>query len=74
MKKTTVFLWKWKIIGLQKVLRTMKLTIFLLLDFVANVFANKTDSQTKRLNLSVKNSFIKEMFQQIEEQKEACFI
>ncbi|MEN8230530.1 MAG: carboxypeptidase-like regulatory domain-containing protein, partial [Bacteroidota bacterium] len=74
MKKNNRFLWEWKIPGLQKLLRVMKLTTFLLLISVINVFANKTYSQTTVLNLKMKNSIVKEVLQNIEEQSEFYFM
>ena len=46
MKKNNCIIWEWKIPGLQKLLRVMKLTSFLILISVISVFANKTYSQT----------------------------
>ncbi|MEN8118132.1 MAG: TonB-dependent receptor [Bacteroidota bacterium] len=74
MKKNNCFLWEWEIPGLQKLLRVMKLTTFLLLISVISVFANKTYSQTKVLNLKMKNSTVKEVLQNIEKQSEFYFM
>jgi TonB-dependent starch-binding outer membrane protein SusC len=74
MKKNECFFLEWKIFGLQKVLRTMKLIIFLLLISVISVFANKTYSQTKILNLEMKNSTVKEVLENIEDQSEFVFM
>ena len=74
MKKTYSFLRDCKIPGLQTFLRTMKLTIFLLLLSVVSVFAGKTYSQTKVLNLNMKNSTVKEVLHNIEEQSEFYFM
>lgn len=74
MKKNNCFLREWKIPELQKVLRTMKLTIFLILISVISVFANKTYSQTKMLNLNMKNCTVKEVLRNIEEQSEFYFM
>jgi len=52
----------------------MKLTIFLLLISVISVFANKTHSQTKALNLNMENSTVKEVLRNIEEQSEFYFM
>ena len=56
MKKNSFFLWEWKIPGLQRLLRTMKLTIFLILISVISVFAQQrtisgkvTDSEDNSL-------------------------
>lgn len=74
MKKNNCYLREWKILGGKKVLRAMKLTIFLLLISGISVFANKTYSQTKELNLNMKNSSLKEVLQNIEEQSEFYFM
>ncbi|WP_299583878.1 TonB-dependent receptor [uncultured Sunxiuqinia sp.] len=74
MKKNNRFLWEWKIPGLQKLLRVMKLTVFLLLISVISVFAGKTYSQTKVLNLSMKNGTVKEVLKDIEAQSEFYFM
>lgn len=74
MKKNNCFLWEWKIPGLKKVLITMKLIVFFLLVSVISVFANKTYSQTKTLNLRMKNSTVKEVLRNIEEQSEFHFM
>ncbi|MCT4646685.1 MAG: TonB-dependent receptor [Carboxylicivirga sp.] len=74
MKKNNYFFRKCEISGFEKVLRVMKLSIFLLLISVISTFANKTYSQTQSLNLSVKNSTVKEVLQQIEEQSEFYFM
>ncbi len=74
MKKNNFFIWECKIPELQKLLRVMKLTTFLLLISVISVFAGKTYSQTKDLNLNMKNSSIKEVLLKIEEQSEFYFM
>ncbi|MBN2814387.1 MAG: TonB-dependent receptor [Bacteroidales bacterium] len=74
MKKNNCFLWEWNIPGMQKVLRTMKLTIFLLLISVLSVFADKSYSQTQILNLNVNNSTVKEVLKSIEAQSEFYFM
>jgi TonB-linked SusC/RagA family outer membrane protein len=74
MKKNNCFLRERKVPGLQKVLRIMKLTIFLILISVISVFAGKSYSQTKVLNLNMKNSTIKEVLRNIEEQSEFYFM
>lgn len=60
--------------GIHKLLNVMKLTVFLLLISVFSVFAGKTYSQTKVLNLSMNNSTVKEVLQNIEEQSEFYFM
>ncbi|MCE4564690.1 TonB-dependent receptor [Maribellus sp. CM-23] len=52
----------------------MKLTIFLLLISVISVFASKTYSQTKVLNINKKSSTVKEVLQSIENQSEFYFM
>ncbi len=74
MKKTNCFFWEWKIPGMQKVLRTMKLTIFLLLISVISMFAGETYSQTKVLTIDMNNSTVKEVLQTIEAQSEFYFM
>ena len=74
MKKNNCYIWEWEIPELQKLLRVMKLTTFLLLISVISVFAGKTYSQTKILNLSMKNSTVKEVLLNIEEQSEFYFM
>ena len=74
MKKNECIFRELKIPGLQKVLRIMKLTIFILLLSVISVFAGKTYSQTKLVNLNAENSAIKEVLQNIEEQSEFVFM
>jgi len=74
MKKNNYFLREWEILGLQKLLRIMKLTAFLLLISVISVFASKTYSQTKVLNIKMKSSTVKEVLQNIEGQSEFYFM
>src|SRR5690554_6492559 len=74
MKKNECIFRVWKIPGLQKVLRIMKLTVFLLLLSVISVFASKSYSQTKVLNLDLKNNTVKEVLRNIEEQSEFVFM
>ncbi len=74
MKKTNCFLWEWKIPELQRLLRVMKLTTFLFLISVISVFAGKTYSQTKALNLKMSNSTVKEVLRNIEDQSEFYFM
>jgi TonB-dependent starch-binding outer membrane protein SusC len=74
MKKNECIFREWKIPGLQKVLRIMKLTVFLLLLSVISVFASKSYSQTQVLNLDMKNSTVKEVLRNIEKQSEFVFM
>jgi hypothetical protein len=74
MKKNDCFFREWKIPGLQKVFRIMKLTIFLFLLSVMSVLAGKTYSQTKGLTLDLRNSTVKEVLQNIENQSEFYFM
>ncbi len=60
--------------GLEKLFRIMRFTAFLILISSISVFANKTYSQSKMLNLNVKNSTIKEVLSQIEDQSEFSFM
>ena len=62
------------ILEYKKLLSVMKLTIFLLLISVISVFASKTYSQTKELNLNMENSTIKEVLKSIENQSEFYFM
>jgi len=52
----------------------MKLTIFLILFSVAGVFASKSYSQTKTLNLNMREASVKEVLNSIEEQSEFYFL
>ena len=74
MKKNDCFFRESKIPCLQKVLRAMKLTIYLFLFSVMSVFAGKTYSQTKGLTIDLKNSTVKEVLQNIETQSEFYFM
>lgn len=74
MKKNECISWEWKVPRLQKVFRIMKLTVFLLLLSVISVFASKSYSQTKVLNLDMKNSTVKEVLRNIEKQSEFVFM
>jgi TonB-linked SusC/RagA family outer membrane protein len=74
MKKNECISWEWKVPRLQKVFRIMKLTVFLLLFSVISVFASKSYSQTKVLNLDMKNSTVKEVLRNIEKQSEFVFM
>ncbi len=74
MKKIYCFIREWKIPGLIKLFRVMKLTIILWLLSVVSVLANKTYSQTKTLKLSMHNTTVKEVLNSIEEQSEFYFM
>ena len=74
MKKNLCFNWEWKIPGLIKLFRVMKLTAFLLLVSVAGVLANKSYSQTKMLNLNMRDVTVKEILNSIEKQSEFYFL
>ncbi len=74
MEKNNFFIWEQKNPELQKLLRVMKLTTFLLLFSVISVFAGKTYSQSKELSLKMKNRSVKEVLQNIEEQSEFYFM
>ncbi|MCY1721184.1 TonB-dependent receptor [Prolixibacteraceae bacterium Z1-6] len=52
----------------------MKLTNFLILISVVTAFAGRTYSQTKKLNLSIENSTVKDVLGAIEEQSEFYFM
>ena len=74
MKKKIYFEWEWKIPVSIKLLRIMKLTFFLLLISTLAVFANKTYSQTKTLNLKMEKATLKEVLSRIEDQSEYNFM
>ncbi len=74
MKKNECIFREWQIPGIKKVLRKMKLTICLLLISVMSVFAGKSYSQTKNLNIKMTNSTVKEVLQNIEKQSEFYFM
>lgn len=58
---------------LLKFLRIMKITCFLLLISALSVFAGKTYSQTKMLNLNLENVSVKAVLSSIEDQSEFYF-
>ncbi len=60
--------------GLIKLLRVMKLTVFLLFVSVAAVLANKSYSQTKVLSLNMREATVKEVLKSIEKQSEFYFL
>ncbi|SHF90744.1 TonB-linked outer membrane protein, SusC/RagA family [Mariniphaga anaerophila] len=74
MKKKLQYFGDCNISKLRRLLRMMKLTVFLLLVSVFSVFAEKTYSQTKVLNVNLKNSTVKEVLRNIEEQSEFYFM
>lgn len=74
MKKKFCFDRDGKFSGLIKLLKVMKLTVFLLLVSVAGVFASKSYSQTKILNLNMRGATVKEVIKNIEEQSEFYFL
>lgn len=74
MKKKFCFDRDLKFYGLIKLLKVMRLTVFLLLVSVAGVLANKSYSQTKMLNLNMHEATIKEVLKNIEEQSEFYFL
>ena len=74
MKKKFCFDREWKLSGLIKLLKVMKLTVFLLLVSVAGVLANKSYSQTKTLNLNLRDATVKEVLKSIEEQSGFHFL
>lgn len=74
MKKNDCQAWIINNSSLQKVFRIMKTTLFLILIATTSVFAEKTYSQTKMLNLSMQNSTLKEVLSQIEDQSEFYFM
>ncbi len=74
MKKKSCFDRNWKFSGLIKLLKVMKLTVFLLLVSVFGVLANKSYSQSKMLNLNMREATIKEVLSSIEKQSEFYFL
>lgn len=74
MKKMAELSGNAKFPGLKKLFRIMKLTTFLILISVVCVFASKTYSQSKMLNLSMKNVSVKEVLSKIEDQSEFHFM
>lgn len=60
--------------GAKKLFRIMKLTTFLILFSVVCVFASETYSQSKKLNLNMKNATVKEVLSAIEDQSEFKFM
>lgn len=74
MKKNFCFDREWELSGLIKLLKLMKLTVFLILISVAGVFANKSYSQSKMLNLNMRGATVKEVLKNIEEQSKFYFL
>jgi TonB-linked SusC/RagA family outer membrane protein len=74
MKKMVELSRNAKFPGLKKLFRIMKLTTFLILISVVCVFASETYSQTKKLNLNMKNATVKEVLSAIEDQSEFKFM
>jgi TonB-linked SusC/RagA family outer membrane protein len=74
MKKISELTGDMEFPGLKNLFRIMKLTAFLILVSVVCVFANETYSQTKKINLDMKNVTVKEVLSGIEEQSEFHFM
>lgn len=74
MKKKFCFDREWKLSGLIKLLKVMKLTVFLFLVSVAGALASKSYSQTKILNLDMREATVKEVLKNIEEQSGFHFL
>ncbi len=74
MKKNDYVTWDWYILRLQKLIKLMKLTVFFILISVASLFASNSYSQSKTLNLNMKNTTIKEVLHNIEAQSEFYFM
>ena len=74
MKKITELSGDMEFPGLKNLLRIMKLTTFFILISVVCVFASETYSQSKKLNLNMKNVTVKEVLSAIENQSEFRFM
>jgi TonB-linked SusC/RagA family outer membrane protein len=74
MKKITELSGNMGFPWLKKIFRIMKLTTFLILISVVCVFASETYSQSKKLNLNMKNATVKEVLSAIEDQSEFEFM
>jgi TonB-dependent starch-binding outer membrane protein SusC len=72
MKKNERFRWERKVPIVEKLLRIMKLTTFLLLVSALGVLANKSYSQT--MNLKMDNATLKEVLSKIEDMSECNFL
>ncbi len=66
--------WDEKFPGLKKLFRIMKLTTLLVLISMVSVFANKTYSQSKMLNLNMEKVTVREVLSEIEDQSEFHFM
>ena len=74
MKKKFCFNRDWNFPGLIKLLKVMKLTVFLLLVSVVGAFASKSYAQSKMLNLNMREATVKEVLNSVEKQSEFCFL
>lgn len=74
MKKIKELSWDKKFPGVKKLFRIMKLTAFLVLISMVSVFANKTYSQSKALNLNMDRVTVREVLSKIETQSEFHFM
>ena len=74
MKKITELAGDTKFPWLKNLVRIMKLTTFLILFSVVCIFASETYSQSKKLNLNMKNATVKEVLSAIEDQSEFKFM
>ncbi|SHJ43113.1 TonB-linked outer membrane protein, SusC/RagA family [Tangfeifania diversioriginum] len=74
MKKVTELDGYLKIPGSKKIIRVMKITGLLLMLSVVSVFASKSYSQTKLLNLRADNATVKDVLAKIEDQSEFYFM
>jgi TonB-linked SusC/RagA family outer membrane protein len=74
MKKTCDWPELVKFSALRKLIRIMKLTTFLFFLSIGCVFASKTYSQTKTLNLKFHKTSVKEVLSEIEDQSEFYFM
>jgi TonB-linked SusC/RagA family outer membrane protein len=70
MKRITELCGEAKFPWFKKLFRIMKLTTFLILISMVNVFATETYSQSKMLNLKMENSTIKDVLSEIENESE----
>lgn len=60
--------------GLGKIFRIMRLTVFLILIAIVQVFASKSFSQSTNLNLELKNTTVENVLLKIEEQSNFAFL
>ena len=74
MKKRFCFDRNWNLSGLIKLIKIMRLTVFLLLVSVMGVMANKSYSQSKMLSLNMREATVKEVLNSIEKQGEFYFL